>query len=160
MGKNQTINTSQIDAATGILEKMRNSINPEFIGIISSGGLPVTVLSSSTKINPEVLASLAASSFAATSQLARVTNNATYAVMFHEGEDNNIHISQIGGDYLLVIIFANPSEIGKVRIISKRAREALAAALVQAENPILLKNRDAVVEETNIQSDERTRTGD
>lgn len=132
---------------------MRNSINPEFIGIISSGGLPVTVLSSSTKIDPEVLASLAASSFAATSQLARVTDNATYAVMFHEGEDNNIHISQIGSDYLLVIIFANPSEIGKVRIISKRAREALATALEPARNPIVLKNKDTVVEDTNTDYD-------
>lgn len=154
MGTDQTIYITQIDAATGILERIRAAINPEFIGIISTQGLPVTVLTSSSEIDIDSLASLTASSFAATSQLARVTDNKSYAVMFHEGNEVNIHISRIDELYLLVVIFRRPSDIGKVRIISKRAHRALAAALEPAEGGIIKKENGLRVEETKKNIDE------
>lgn len=148
MGENQTIYATQIDAVTGILERIRTAVSPEFIGIISTRGLPVSVLTSSSDIDIDVLSSLAASSFSATSQLSRATQNPAYAVMFHEGNDANIHISRISDLYLLVIIFRNASDIGKVRVISKRAYSALAAALEPAAGGIIKKENGARVEET------------
>lgn len=127
---------------------MRAAINPEFIGIISTRGLPVTVLTVSSDIDVDALSSLAASSFAATSQLARITEENEYAVMFHEGSDTNIHISRVTNGYLLVIIFARASDIGKVRIISKRAHVALAAALEPTLDGKIRKENGLRVEET------------
>lgn len=129
MGSNHTIYKSQVEAATGILERMRALINPEFVGIISTRGLPVTVLSSSSRMDVDALASLAASSFAATSQLAMIASDSEYAVMFHEGDQLNVHISRISKLYLLVVCFRNTTDIGKVRIVTRRAHPALSAAL-------------------------------
>jgi predicted regulator of Ras-like GTPase activity (Roadblock/LC7/MglB family) len=148
LGKNQTIYKTQIEAVTGILERMRDAIDPEFIGIVSARGVPVTVLSSSASIDVDALSSLASSSFAATSQLANMNNKSEYAVMFHEADDSNIHIASISRDYLLVIFFHKSSDIGKVRIISKRAHEALVAALEPASGGIIKKENGLRVEET------------
>lgn len=159
MGKNQTIQKEQIDAVRSILEKMRDAINPDFIGIISTRGLPVTVLTATTELNVDVLSSLAASSFAATSQLAHINRESGYAVMFHEGAETNIHIAGISKDYLLVIFFHDASEIGKVRIISKRAHEAIAAALEPVEPGSFRKENGFKVEETRRAIDEIVTNG-
>jgi predicted regulator of Ras-like GTPase activity (Roadblock/LC7/MglB family) len=159
LGRNQTIYSSQIEAVTSILEKMREAINPEFIGIISSRGVPVTVLTSASHLDVDALASLASSSFAATSQLAHLNKEPEYAVMFHEGDDTNIHIASISKDYLLVIFFPNASDIGKVRLISKRAHDALEAALKPAADDINKKENGLRVEETKKAIDEIVSNG-
>jgi predicted regulator of Ras-like GTPase activity (Roadblock/LC7/MglB family) len=148
LGKNQTIYKSQIEAVNSILVKMQEAINPVLIGIISSRGIPVTVLTSASHIDVDAISSLASSSFAATSQLAHINKESDYAVMFHEGEDTNIHIASISSNYLLVIFFNDSSDIGKVRIISKRAHEALFAALEPGSAGTNRKENAMRVEET------------
>jgi predicted regulator of Ras-like GTPase activity (Roadblock/LC7/MglB family) len=147
LGKDQTIFKSQIDATTGILERMREAINPEFIGIVSTMGLPVTVLASS-EADVYAFASLAASSFAASSQLAHITSDSGYSSMFFEGMNLNIHISRVARDFLLVICFRNTTDIGKVRIITRRAFKTLSAVLEDAEKDELGKENEVQVEET------------
>jgi predicted regulator of Ras-like GTPase activity (Roadblock/LC7/MglB family) len=159
LGKNQTIHSTQIEAVTSILEKMREAINPEFIGIISSRGLPVTVLVSASHLDVDTLSSLASSSFAATSQLAHMNNEHDFAVMFHEGQETNIHIASISKDYLLVIFFPYASDIGKVRIISKRAHDALASALAPVRDGINKMENGLKVEETRKAIDEIVSNG-
>lgn len=129
MGKSHTINKSQINAANQVLERLRRALAPEFIGLISTDGHPITVISSDRTADADSLASLAASSFAATKQLAQVMDDPDFTLMFHEGSHLNIHISQITDDALLVICFHKATQLGKVRLIARRSLEMLAAAL-------------------------------
>jgi len=149
LGREQTIHEEQVYAAQGILEGIRDAVNPEFIGIISTRGLPVTVLSPGHDVDADAIASLAASSFAATSQLSGITGDSRdRAVMFHEGGHTNIHISMVNDDFLLVIVFRRSSDIGKVRVIAGRAQAALAAALQLSEIGGIKKNNGPLVEKT------------
>lgn len=137
MSKSKTLQKEQVEAATAVLEQLRTNLAPEFLGLISTDGHLISVVASSALTDSDSIASLAASSFAATRQLARVMNDAEFTVMFHEGNELNVHIAQAADDVLLVICFHKATQIGKVRLVSSRAHEALKRALSSpgAEEP-------------------------
>lgn len=85
------------------------------------------------------LASLTAGNIAATGGLAKLLGEKEFAIQFHEGEKDNIHISLVGQRVILVIIFDERSSLGLVRlrvrkgggelgsifeVIAKKAQEA------------------------------------
>lgn len=134
----QTIYVSQLRAADLVLEKLRRALAPEFLGLVSTSGHTLSVTVIPECLDPDVFASLAASSFAASSQLARVMNETAFTVMFQEGNNLNVHIAQVLENILLVVCFQKSTQIGKVRLITAHAAKPLAQALgqpgVQAEN--------------------------
>ena len=71
------------------------------------------------------LASLAASSFAATQQLARILDENEFTLLFHEGRGLNLHVSQVTDQVLLIVTFGRETQVGKVRLYSQRAIEVL-----------------------------------
>ena len=73
-------------------------------------------LTSETHHDTLSLASLAASSFAATQQLAAVLNEREFTLLFHEGRDSNLHVAQVTDQVLLVITFGRETQVGKVRL--------------------------------------------
>lgn len=129
MGKRKTVSKSQLKAANYILERMQEAMALDFIGLISTDGHLVTVHTNTVIVDTDALSSLAASSFAATKQLVQEINEPDFTLMFHEGSHLNIHISQISEDMLLVICFHKPTQLGKVRWMTRRALGILAEAL-------------------------------
>jgi len=129
MIKKQTIMKAQLDAAVGVLEPLRVAISPEYLGLISTTGQAITVISSTHLADADAIAALAACSFAATRQLARVMEDSESTVMLHEGAELNIHIAQVTEDVLLVVCFHKSSEIGIVRLITRRVVRVLSKAL-------------------------------
>lgn len=79
------------------------------------------------------LASLTAGNIAATGGLAQLLGEKEFAIQFHEGERDNIHISLVGQRVILVIIFDERSSLGLVRLRVKKAGSAL-ATLMEAVN--------------------------
>ena len=128
MIKKQTIMKAQLDAAVGVLEPLV-AISPEYLGLISTTGQAITVISSTHLADADAIAALAACSFAATRQLARVMEDSESTVMLHEGAELNIHIAQVTEDVLLVVCFHKSSEIGIVRLITRRVVRVLSKAL-------------------------------
>ena len=82
------------------------------------------------------LASLAASSFAATQQLAAVLNEREFTLLFHEGRNSNLHVAQVTDRVLLVVAFGRDTQVGKVRLYTARAIEALGPLFRAAEEDI------------------------
>jgi len=86
------------------------------------------------------LASLTAGNIAATGGLAKLLGEKEFAIQFHEGERDNIHISLVGQRLILVIIFDERSSLGLVRLRVRRASNGLVEVLEQinakaANNP-------------------------
>lgn len=86
------------------------------------------------------LASLTAGNIAATGGLAQLLGEKEFAIQFHEGERDNIHISLVGQRVILVIIFDERSSLGLVRLRVRRANNELVKVLEQinakaAKNP-------------------------
>lgn len=75
------------------------------------------------------LASLTAGNIAATGGLAQLLGEKEFAIQFHEGEHDNIHISLVGQRVILVIIFDQRSSLGLVRLRVRKASGELASVL-------------------------------
>ncbi len=129
MSKNLKVQKSQMDAVKPVLERLQASLSPEYLGLISSAGQPITVISSTQRIDSEAMAVLVSSSFAAASQLGSILENSGFTVMLHEGSELNIQVSQVTDNILLVICFRGFGELGRVRLITRRAARSLTRAL-------------------------------
>jgi predicted regulator of Ras-like GTPase activity (Roadblock/LC7/MglB family) len=123
--KGLVINDRQLDRCDELLAKLKDVSGSSFLALISTSGQPITT--ASDDFHPETLslASLAASSFAATQQLARILDESEFTLLFHEGRALNLHVSQVTDQVLLLVTFGPDTQVGKVRLYTKRAIEVL-----------------------------------
>ncbi|HET6496230.1 MAG TPA: roadblock/LC7 domain-containing protein, partial [Thermoleophilia bacterium] len=119
--KGLVINDRQLDRCDDILQKLKDVSGSSFLALISTSGQPITT--ASEEYHPETLslASLAASSFAATQQLARILDESEFTLLFNEGRGINLHVSQVTDQVLLLVTFGRETQVGKVRLYSQRA---------------------------------------
>jgi predicted regulator of Ras-like GTPase activity (Roadblock/LC7/MglB family) len=123
--KGLVINDRQLDRCDELLQKLKDVSGSSFLALISTSGQPITT--ASDQYHPETLslASLAASSFAATQQLASILEEKEFTLLFHEGRSSNLHVSQVSDQVLLIITFGRETQVGKVRLYTQRAIEVL-----------------------------------
>jgi predicted regulator of Ras-like GTPase activity (Roadblock/LC7/MglB family) len=123
--KGLVINDRQLDLCDDLLQKLKEVSGSTFLALISTSGQPITT--ASDEYHPETLslASLAASSFAATQQLARILEESEFTLLFHEGRALNLHVTQVTDQVLLIVTFGRETQVGKVRLYTQRAVEVL-----------------------------------
>jgi predicted regulator of Ras-like GTPase activity (Roadblock/LC7/MglB family) len=123
--KGLVINDRQLDLCDDLLQKLKEVSGSTFLALISTSGQPITT--ASDEYHPETLslASLAASSFAATQQLARILDENEFTLLFHEGRALNLHVTQVTEQVLLIVTFGRETQVGKVRLYTQRAVEVL-----------------------------------
>lgn len=123
--KGLVINDRQLDRCDDLLRKLKEVSGSSFLALISTSGQPITT--ASDEYHPETLslASLAASSFAATQQLAKILDESEFTLLFHEGKALNLHVSQVTDQVLLIVTFGRQTQVGKVRLYTQRAIEVL-----------------------------------
>lgn len=123
--KGLVINDRQLDLCDDLLQKLKEVSGSTFLALISTSGQPITT--ASNEYHPETLslASLAASSFAATQQLARILDENEFTLLFHEGRALNLHVTQVTEQVLLIVTFGRETQVGKVRLYTQRAVEVL-----------------------------------
>jgi predicted regulator of Ras-like GTPase activity (Roadblock/LC7/MglB family) len=133
VSQKHTVNKYQFSIADGILRHLEDAISPEYLGLVSTNGHSILSLSSPGFIDTDAVASLAASSYGATRQLARLLSESDFTMMFNEGKRFNVHIAQVSHDVLLVVCFRRVSDIGKIRMLTNRAIGALADVISRFE---------------------------
>lgn len=123
--KGLVINDRQLDRCDDLLAKLRKVSGSSFLALISTSGQPITTATDDYHPETLSLASLAASSFAATQQLAKILDETEFTLLFHEGRALNLHVSQVTDQVLLIITFGRETQVGKVRLYTQRAIEVL-----------------------------------
>jgi predicted regulator of Ras-like GTPase activity (Roadblock/LC7/MglB family) len=123
--KGLVINDRQLDRCDDILQKLKDVSGSSFLALISTSGQPITTASDDYHPETLSLASLAASSFAATQQLAKILDESEFTLLFNEGRGINLHVSQVTDQVLLLVTFGRETQVGKVRLYSQRAIEVL-----------------------------------
>lgn len=77
-------------------------------------------------INIAVLSALAAGQITATREMARlVGEEAQFKLLLHEGDRQSVYLSDVVGELVLVAVFDASTPIGRVRLFTKLAVEAL-----------------------------------
>jgi predicted regulator of Ras-like GTPase activity (Roadblock/LC7/MglB family) len=117
-----------------VLEKLRLVSGSQFAALISTSGQPIAISPHDVHSDTLALAALAASSFAATRQLAQILSEREFTLLFHEGKEANLHVMQVTDHILLLITFGRETQVGRVRLYTSRALEVLKPALETAEN--------------------------
>jgi predicted regulator of Ras-like GTPase activity (Roadblock/LC7/MglB family) len=128
------ISDEQMRLIEAVLERLRAVSGSQFAALVSTSGQPIAVSPRDGKSDTLSLAALAASSFAATRQLAQILSEREFTLLFHEGKEHNLHVMQVTDSILLLITFGHETQVGRVRLYTTRALEVLKPALESAEN--------------------------
>jgi predicted regulator of Ras-like GTPase activity (Roadblock/LC7/MglB family) len=120
------LNAKQFDDITKILSELAAKTKASTILLADISGQLITQRGNTDDINTAILSALAASDFAATSEMAKlVGEDAKFKLLFHEGEKRNVYLSNVGDNFFLVVVFDVSVTLGLVRIYTKKAIQNL-----------------------------------
>jgi predicted regulator of Ras-like GTPase activity (Roadblock/LC7/MglB family) len=130
-GSRQVIlNGIQYDGITKVLSELATKTKASAILFADMSGQLISQRGNTENMNTTVLSALAASDFAATSEMAKlVGEEAKFKLLFHEGEKRNVYLSNVGDNFFLVVVFDVSVTLGLIRIYTKKAIEDLANIL-------------------------------
>jgi len=114
---------------TTALERLRQESNSKLTFLIDKNGQQIATAGDLSNIDPTSLASLAAGNVAATDGLAKLIGEKEFSILFHEGENDSLHINVVGGWAILLVMFDERSSLGLVRLRVKKASAELDAIL-------------------------------
>lgn len=129
------LNAKQFDEITKILSELAAKTKASTILLADISGQLITQRGNTEDINTAILSALAASDFAATSEMAKlVGEEAKFKLLFHEGEKRNVYLSNIGDNFFLVVVFDVSVTLGLVRIYTKKAIQNLTTVFEASES--------------------------
>ncbi|MEU3597174.1 roadblock/LC7 domain-containing protein [Streptomyces sp. NPDC006798] len=103
------------------LRRLRQEANAKAVFLIDTNGQKVAAAGEIEQFDTTSLASLTAGNVAATDGLAKLIGEREFSVLFHEGEQDHIHISIAAKRAVLVVVFDDSSSLGLVRLRVKRS---------------------------------------
>lgn len=103
------------------LNRLRADANAKAVFLIDKNGQEIASAGETEKFDTTSLASLTAGNVAATDGLAKIIGEREFSVLFHEGQQDHIHISIVARRAILLVIFDERSSLGLVRLRVKRA---------------------------------------
>jgi len=118
---NFVIYGEEFDQLEEALRRLRHDANAKVVFLIDKNGQQIASAGEVEKFDTTSLASLTAGNVAATDGLARLIGEREFSVLFHEGQQDHIHISIVGRRAILLVIFDDRSSLGLVRLRVKRA---------------------------------------
>jgi predicted regulator of Ras-like GTPase activity (Roadblock/LC7/MglB family) len=71
------------------------------------------------------LAALAAGNFGAVNAMAKIVGEEEFSLLFHKGQDENLHFSKINEELLLITTFGNDVSLGFLRLKIAEAIERI-----------------------------------
>ncbi len=123
-----------IDRINKILSHLITESASSYVLLINKDGNLISQVGFSPKINATTLAALAAGSFASTKAIATLIGETEFSMMFHQGEKENIHISLVDEDVIMVLIFDDRTNLGLVKLIAGKAKAKLNEVLMDIKN--------------------------
>jgi predicted regulator of Ras-like GTPase activity (Roadblock/LC7/MglB family) len=123
-----------IDRINKILSHLITESASAYVLLINKDGNLISQVGFSPNINVTSLAALAAGSFASTKAIATLIGETEFSVMFHQGDNQNIHISLVDEDVIMVLIFDDRTNLGLVKMIANQAKAKLGTVLNDVKN--------------------------
>jgi predicted regulator of Ras-like GTPase activity (Roadblock/LC7/MglB family) len=127
--ENFILREKEFNAFQAILKRLIADSFAKAVFLIDKNGSLLTTVGETADYDATSLASLAAGNIAATGGLAGLIGEREFAVLFHEGEKDSMHISLIENRLILIVIFDERSSVGLVRLRVRKATEEMVAVL-------------------------------
>ncbi|MHC4870749.1 MAG: roadblock/LC7 domain-containing protein [Planctomycetota bacterium] len=113
-----------------VLEKFIEASQAKCVLLVDLEGHLVTKKGFTDELDTTSISALIAGSFASTRAVAKKLGEAEFSVLFHQGVNENIHISLVADRALIVIIFDDRTTIGMVRLYAEQVSDGLKDILV------------------------------
>ncbi len=121
-------------AISEVISELSSKTRAKTIIFSDMNGHPITQRGNSADLDISNLSALAAGDFSATTEIAKlIGEKKQFKFIFHEGEKYNAYLSNVGNDFLLIIIFDSQTALGMIRIFTKRATKTLLEVLEKAK---------------------------
>ncbi|MFQ6114546.1 MAG: roadblock/LC7 domain-containing protein, partial [bacterium] len=117
-----------------IIDDLVTNTRADLVVFCETNGYPVTHKGNIPDIDLMAISSLAANNISATAEMASMIDEAgSFKFLFHEGAKRNIFLSNVGYNFILVVIFNVNVALGMVRIYTKKAIDSLTRLLHSAK---------------------------
>jgi predicted regulator of Ras-like GTPase activity (Roadblock/LC7/MglB family) len=123
----------EVGTITKILEQFVEKSQAKAVFLIDREGHLVTTAGFTKGYDTTSVSALVAGSFASTKALAEKLGEPRFTMLFHEGENENLHVSLVSDRALLVIIFDDRTTVGMIRLFSSQVVEQIAKVLNESE---------------------------
>ena len=110
----------------GVIQRLVKDANAKGIFVVDRNGQLIGEAGEMRGVDTTSLASLTAGCIAATGGLAKIVGEEEFPVHFHQGQQDNLHMTLVAGRIILVVIFDDRSSLGLVRLRVKKAGGELA----------------------------------
>jgi predicted regulator of Ras-like GTPase activity (Roadblock/LC7/MglB family) len=117
------VNDAGQDALSDALHDLATECGATACIIAAPDGEVLASAGDTSGLDTSALASVGAEKIATTEGLANVIGEKEFSILFHEGRDDNIHVSILGPGCALVVVFDDRASLGAVRL---KVRSALA----------------------------------
>lgn len=112
-----TLDQKKLDKIESILESDYIELGVHCVCLIDmAGNVVANVDNGQVSFDLYSLAALAAGNFGAVSAMANMVGESEFSLLFHKGEDENIHFSRVTDDFLLITIFGKETSLGFLRL--------------------------------------------
>jgi len=140
------LSAEHADRVEKILTELIGKTNARCAMLADISGQLLAVYGRTRGIDSTVLAALIASNVAATAEMARLLGERRhFQILFHQGEEHNLHLNTIGTSFLLAVVFSVNVQIGLVRLFSMKAMEALATMAPEWEMQLMVPGAPSAV---------------
>jgi predicted regulator of Ras-like GTPase activity (Roadblock/LC7/MglB family) len=119
----------EVDRINEVLEKFLEASQARCALLIDLEGHLVSAKGFVGDLDTTSIAALVAGSFASTREVARKLGETEFSVLFHQGSNENIHISLIAERALAVMLFDDRTTIGMVRLYAQQVADDLGTIL-------------------------------
>lgn len=111
------VSHEQLEQIDEILTKNLIGIGVDCVIIIDMAGNIITAKDNGTsKYDVYSFAALAAGNFATVDAMAKLVGEQEFSLLFHKGNDSNIHFSKIDDELLLISMFGKDISLGFLRL--------------------------------------------
>lgn len=114
-----------LDRIDMILSNMLARSGAHTVLFIDKAGQIISFQGSMEEERVASLAALTAANYGATTAIARLFGETEFSLLFHKGQKENLHFSNVGDEYLIITVFNNSTHLGLVRLEVRRGLEDL-----------------------------------
>lgn len=134
-GSQLVLSEEAFDDVRNVIDELATKTRAKLVVFCESNGYPITSKGNIHGVELAGLSSLAANNFSATSKMATMLGERdSFKYLYHEGDDSNIYVSNVGYNFVLLVVFDKDTALGMVRIFTKKAIEKLSEVLQNVKN--------------------------
>jgi len=117
-----------------VLEEFIGLSGAKAVVLVDRSGRVITRRGEELRVDMDTIGALAAGSFAATREMARVLGEERFNCLTHQGTRNHLHLALIGDRTLLTALFDERTTLGMVRFYAGQCTRRLASLFEEMRN--------------------------